>query len=130
MRILIAEDDFASRKMMQKFLSQFGDCDVTVDGAEAVEAFSMALEEEEPYDLICLDVMMPEMDGFQALREIRGIEIEAEISREDRVKVIMMTALGEAGESDEVLQLGYTTYAPKPVDLVKLKELLISIGLC
>lgn len=130
MRILIAEDDFASRKMIQKFLSQFGDCDVTVDGAEATEAFSMAMEEEEPYDLVCLDVMMPEMDGFQALKEIRETEIEAEIPKENRVKVIMMTALGEARDSDEVLQLGYTAYAPKPVDLVKLKELLISIGLC
>ena len=59
MRILIAEDDFASRKAILKFLSAYGECDVTVDGMEAIDAFMMALEEEDPYDLICLDVMIP-----------------------------------------------------------------------
>lgn len=68
MRILIAEDDFASRKAILKFLSAYGECDVTVDGMEAIDAFMMALEEEDPYDLICLDVMMPVMDGYQALK--------------------------------------------------------------
>ena len=74
MRILIAEDDFASRKVILKFLSVYGECDVTVDGMEAVDAFMMALEEDKPYDLICLDVMMPVMDGYQALKSIRKIE--------------------------------------------------------
>ncbi len=57
MRILIAEDDFASRKFMLKFLSKFGECDVTVDGMEAVDAYLMALDAETPYDLVCLDIM-------------------------------------------------------------------------
>lgn len=73
MRILIAEDDFASRKMLLKFLSTFGECDVTVDGMEAIDAYLMALEEDNPYDLVCLDVMMPIMDGYQALKNIREI---------------------------------------------------------
>ena len=64
MRILIVEDDFASRKFMMNFMSAYGDCDGTVDGMEAVEAYMMALEDEQPYDLICLDVMMPVMDGY------------------------------------------------------------------
>lgn len=59
MRILIVEDDFASRKFMMNFMSAYGDCDGTVDGMEAVEAYMMALEDKQPYDLICLDVMMP-----------------------------------------------------------------------
>ncbi len=49
MRILIAEDDFASRKFMLRFLSKYGECDVTVDGIEAIEAFNMALEAGEGY---------------------------------------------------------------------------------
>ena len=76
MRILIAEDDFASRKFMLRFLSQYGECDVTVDGMEAVDAFLMALEDEENYDLVCLDIMMPELDGYQALKAMRDIEKE------------------------------------------------------
>ena len=74
MRILIVEDDFASRKFMMNFMSAYGDCDGTVDGMEAVEAYMMALEDEQPYDLICLDVMMPVMDGYQVLHTIRNME--------------------------------------------------------
>ena len=58
MKILVAEDDFASRKFMAKYLQKYGDCDITVDGEEAVDAFLMATEDEEPYDLVCLDVMV------------------------------------------------------------------------
>ena len=56
MKILLAEDDFATRKFMTNFLSKYGECDVTVDGMEAVDAFMMALEDGEPYDLVCLDI--------------------------------------------------------------------------
>jgi two-component system chemotaxis response regulator CheY len=58
MKILLAEDDYATRKFMADFLSKYGDCDVTVDGMEAVDAFSMAMEDGTPYDLVCLDIMM------------------------------------------------------------------------
>ena len=68
MRILIAEDDFASRKFMLNFLSKYGECDVTVEGMEAVDAYLMALDADMPYALVCLDIMMPTMDGYQALR--------------------------------------------------------------
>ena len=69
MKILIAEDDFASRKFMLRFLSKFGECDVTVDGMEAVDAFLMALDCDEGYDLVCLDIMMPELDGIHLCAE-------------------------------------------------------------
>ena len=64
MKILIVEDDFASRKFMMDYMSKYGECDGTVDGSEAVEAFMMAREDDEPYDLVCLDIMMPSMDGY------------------------------------------------------------------
>ena len=96
MRILIAEDDYASRRFMQNFLSRYGECDVTVDGKEALDAFLMALEEKEPYDLICLDIMMPLLDGYEVLRAIREKEKEEQISEEEESKVIMTTALGDS----------------------------------
>ena len=95
MKILLAEDDFATRKYMANFLSKYGSCDVTVDGMEAVDAFMLALEEEEPYDLVCLDIMMPVMDGYQALVGIRNIEKQYNIPEEKAVKVIMTTALND-----------------------------------
>lgn len=112
MRILIAEDDFASRKAILKFLSVYGDCDVTVDGMEAIDAFMMALEEDDPYDLICLDVMMPIMDGYQALKNIREIEREHNVSQDDQAKVIMTTALNEEKMSRKRLNLAVQCTVP------------------
>ena len=95
MKILLAEDDFATRKFMVNFLSKYGECDVTVDGMEAVDAFMMALEDDEPYDLVCLDVMMPVMDGYQSLAGIRNLEKERKIPEDKAAKVIMTTQLND-----------------------------------
>ena len=128
MRILIAEDDFASRKAILKFLSAYGECDVTVDGMEAIDAFMMALEEEDPYDLICLDVMMPVMDGYQALKNIRDIEREHNVDPADQAKVIMTTALNKEKNVKKAFELGCTVYCAKPIDLEKLKGMLEKLG--
>ena len=129
MRIVIAEDDFASRKVILKFLSEYGECDVTVDGMEAIDAFMMALEDGDPYDLICLDVMMPIMDGYQALKNIRDIEREHNIPEEEMVKIIMTTALNEQKNVKKAFDLGCTVYCAKPIDMDKLKNTLEMIGL-
>ena len=129
MRILIAEDDFASRKAMLKFLSAYGECDVTVDGMEAVDAFMMAIEDGDPYDLICLDVMMPVMDGYQALKSIRNIEKEHGVAPDGQAKVIMTTALNEEKNVKMAFELGCTVYCAKPIDLEKLKGMLGKLGL-
>ena len=119
MRILIAEDDFASRKFMHRFLSEYGDCDITVNGVEAVDAFQMALEDDEAYDLVCLDIMMPELDGYQTLERIREIEDENNVEEDKKVKVIMTTALSERRYVDRAFQLGCVAYAGKPIDQMK-----------
>lgn len=129
MRILIAEDDFASRKFMFKFLSKYGNCDITVDGIEAVEAFSMALEENERYDLICLDIMMPVLDGYQALKQIRQKEEELGIPDDNRAKIIMTTALSERRNVSKAFELGCTAYAGKPIDQIKFENVLKKLEL-
>ncbi len=80
MRILIVEDDFTSRRLLQKILAPYGECDIAVDGKEALEAFTLAVREGRRYRLICLDIMMPEMDGQQVLKKIRQMEKELGIS--------------------------------------------------
>ncbi|MDF2511344.1 MAG: response regulator receiver protein [Herbinix sp.] len=129
MKILIAEDDFVSRKFMLRFLSKYGECDVTVDGEEAVEAFSMALESGEGYDLICLDIMMPVVDGYQALKSIRDIEKEKQITEDGAVKIIMTTALSEGKNVTKAFELGCTAYAGKPIDQEKFENELRKLGL-
>ena len=129
MKILLAEDDFASRKFMAKYLQKFGDCDITVDGEEAVDAFLMATEDGEPYDLVCLDVMMPALDGYQALKAIRDIEKERGVSEERAVKIIMTTALNEEKNVKKAFEMGCTVYCGKPVDLNKFEVALQKLGL-
>ena len=124
MKVLIAEDDFASRKFMLRFFAKYGECDVTVDGKEAVEAYKMAIECGEPYDLICLDIMMPEMDGHQALRAIRKIEEESGVAEDKRVKIVMTTALSETRHVTKAFENGCTAYAGKPINQDKLEAML------
>lgn len=129
MKTLLAEDDFASRKFMDKHLSQYGDCEVVVDGEEAVDAFMMALEDDEPYDLICLDVMMPVMDGYQVLKAIREIEAQRGIPKDKCVKVIMTTALNEESNVKMAFELGCQAYSGKPIDVDKFETVLKKLGL-
>ena len=129
MKILLAEDDFATRKFMLNFLSRYGECDVTVDGMEAVDAFMMALEDGEPYDLICLDIMMPVMDGYQALVGIRNLEKEKNVPAEQAVKVIMTTALTEERNGKMAFELGCTVYSGKPIDQDRFEQALKKLEL-
>ena len=129
MKILLAEDDFATRKFMLNFLSKYGECDVTVDGMEAVDAFMMALEDEEPYDLVCLDIMMPDMDGYQSLVGIRNLEKERNIPEDKAVKVIMTTALNQEKNVKMAFELGCTIYSGKPIDKDRFEQALKKLGL-
>ena len=129
MKILLAEDDFVTRKFMTGFLSKYGECDVTVDGMEAVDAFMMALEDDEPYDLVCLDIMMPVMDGYQALMGIRNLEKERNIPKEKQVKIIMATALNDEKNVKMAFELGCTVYSGKPIDQEKFEQVLKKFGL-
>ena len=129
MKILIAEDDFASRSFMLRMLEQYGKCDITVDGVEAVEAVLIAIEDGEPYDLICLDIMMPEMDGYEALKQIRKLEEDAKIPEKNRSKVIMSTALTDGRNVQKAFQLGCIAYAGKPIDPQKFQNELKKLSL-
>lgn len=129
MKILLAEDDFVTRKFMTNFLSKYGECDVTVDGMEAVDAFMMALEDDAPYDLVCLDVMMPVMDGYQALVGIRNLEKERNIPEEKAAKIIMTTALNNEKNVKMAFELGCTIYSGKPINQERFEQALKKLGL-
>lgn len=129
MRILIAEDDFVARRMLKDILSPYGDCDIAADGDEAIQAFRLAWEEKEPYDMICLDIMMPKTDGLEALKQIREMEKKLGIRGAEEVRVIMVTALGEPKNVFEALKKGATSYIAKPIDKRKLLMEVRSFGL-
>lgn len=129
MRVLLAEDDLASRLVMQKYLSRYGECDIAVDGLEALDAFLKAMKDKQLYDLVCLDIMMPKLDGIKALKAIRAIERQKGIKQDERVKIIMITALNDEKTVMEAYELGCEGYAWKPVDLKKLEQVLLHLDL-
>ncbi len=129
MRILIAEDDMVSRKFIFKFLQPYGDCDVVVDGMEALDAFLMAWDEQEPYDLICLDIMMPKLDGLKVLKTIRDMESEKGLNNAERARIIMTTILNNPEHVAEAFQSGCEAYAAKPIDTRKLNEVMKKLNL-
>ena len=129
MRILLAEDDYASRKFGISFLSKYGEVDATVDGEEAVAAFEFAAEDGEYYDLICLDIMMPGTDGIEALYRIRESEKRLKIPEDKCPKIIMVSALSDMNYVDGAIELGCDGYANKPLDTDKMEEVLKKLEL-
>jgi len=129
MKTLIVEDDFTSRILLQKFLAPYGESHVAINGVEAVAAFSTALFSDDPYDLVCLDIMMPEMDGQATLKDIRAIEESKGTLLGDGVKIIMVTALNSMDEKITAFKEACDAYLVKPVDRNKLINLLSTLKL-
>ncbi len=130
MKTLVAEDDFISRLVLQKMLLPFGHCDIAVNGREAVEAFNLAMSEGNPYDLICLDIMMPEMDGKEALSLIRLKEKQLNIEPRNEAKIIMITALDTPKDVvDAYYKGGCTSYLVKPINKIKIGNSLKDLNL-
>jgi two-component system, chemotaxis family, chemotaxis protein CheY len=129
MKCLIVEDDFAARRLMQRYLTNYGESDVAVNGNEAVEAFRQSVDGKKSYDMICLDIMMPNMDGHEVLKAIRQIESEHGINGLDGVKVIMTTALGDSKNVISSFREGCEAYIVKPVEKNKLLKEMEKLGL-
>jgi two-component system chemotaxis response regulator CheY len=128
MRFLIVEDDVVSAIVMKKFLAPYGSCTIATDGLMSVKVFESALSIE-PFDLIWLDIMLPRMDGQEVLKNIRLIEEKKQIFGEDRVKIIMTTALGDHLNIMEAFRSQCEGYIVKPVSRQKIVEQLVSQGL-
>ncbi len=126
MKILLTEDDFLTRRVMQVFLRPYGDCDLAINGIEAVDAVKISIKENNHYDLICLDIMMPGMNGKDALKLIRKLEKEANIKG---AKIIMTTALNDSESITNSFKEQCDGYLIKPISKEDLKEKLEELKL-
>lgn len=129
MKILIAEDDFTNRVLLQKLLEKYGSSHIAINGQEAVKAVRIALAAKTPYDLICLDIMMPVMDGLTALQNIRDLEEAQGITSTHGAKVIMITALDDVKNSMAAFYSLCDAYLVKPINGAQLLEKLHKMGL-
>jgi PAS domain S-box-containing protein len=118
LRVLLAEDNAVNRKVATKLLEKRGhQVVVTSNGKEALAAL-----QEDTYDLVLMDVQMPEMDGLEATRAIRGLEQGTGFHQQ----IIALTAHAMIGDRERCLEAGMDGYLTKPLRPQELDQLLAS----
>jgi two-component system, chemotaxis family, chemotaxis protein CheY len=128
MKILVVDDEMVSREKMKMIMSHFGQCEAVENGADAVEQFVSAWNGWSPYDLISLDVQMPEMSGVEVLNRIRGMEREKNVPESKRVKIVMVTARSDKDTIMTSIQAGCNDYVVKPFDKAIVAKKLTKLG--
>lgn len=116
MRALIIDDDKANQFILQQFLAPFATTAVAGDGEQGLDLFTKAIEQQLPFDLVCLDIMMPGIDGVEVLRQIRAKEADLGLIGLDGVKVIMITAVAETATVVGAFRDGCEAYLIKPLN--------------
>ncbi len=129
MKTLIVDDDATSRDMLTQILKPFGPVDVAPDGVAALDAVHTAHDADDPYHLICLDIMMPVLDGQHTLREIRNLEKNRGIQDRDGCRVIMTTSLDDKRNILDAFNSRCEAYLIKPIQHSALFRQLMNLEL-
>lgn len=128
MKILIVDDEQTSRKMIRGFVSRFAVCEEAEDGQEAVNAFINAWENWSPFDIMTLDVEMPEVGGQEALQQIRGLEKSKNVPGDKQVKVLMVTMHQDKETIVSCIESGCNDYITKPLDKTVILQKITKLG--
>jgi len=129
MRILVVEDDYISRRLLCRYLEPYGSCEEAVNGHEAVDAIRRAIAADQHFDLICMDIMMPGMDGQQALVILRQMEAENGMPLGYGAKVVMTSAMEDNQYIMQALNASADGYVVKPIEKRRFIETLKKTGL-
>ncbi len=130
MKTLIVEDDNMNRELLVEFFSEYGTVQSADNGFKALDLFQDAHLQDAPFDLICMDIMMPDLDGQEALKEIRELETDKGLDSKDVVKVLMMTGLTDRENvTTAYVDGGCHGYLTKPVATKDIVALLARLGL-
>jgi two-component system, chemotaxis family, chemotaxis protein CheY len=129
MRILIVDDDKAMRRCLTKKLEALGAIDTAGTGQEALDAFGRALTEGKPFQLVCLDIIMPGLDGQATLQAMRDLEKQHGVAPGKEAKVLMVTCLGDTGNVSKAFFKGQADgYLTKPMRQGDLTKTLRQMG--
>jgi len=114
MKIMIVDDERVSRIKMRQILKGYGECHTVENGLAAIKAFTEALLAQEPFDLITLDISMPDLGGSEVLASIRALESKNGVPREKRSKILMVTAHSDYPTVVASIETGCDDYIKKP----------------
>lgn len=130
MKSLIVDDDAVSRNIFRTILSQYGECISVSNGTSAMNEYKIAMDRGIPYNLAVIDIMMPDISGYQVLKYIRSLETAKNIYPPNCTKVIIATGLDdeENRQIEHELNEECETYLAKTADIYqetinKLREL-------
>ncbi|MDR2593613.1 MAG: response regulator [Fibromonadaceae bacterium] len=129
MKTLIVDDDIFNCKLLQSILKDYGECSIAMSGVSAIQLFEEALRNDDPFDLVCLDIMMPEKDGYETLREMHALEQNQSPPPSKRSRIIMVTALEEQENKTKAFYENCDGYLVKPVERKLLEEMLSKMKL-
>lgn len=133
MKILIAEDDAVTSRLVESLVAPYGEVHIAKRGSEVISQWEDAVKSDAPFDLIFLDIMMPEVSGQEALELIRDYEKENFIEADKAVKVIMLSSLEDGENIYQAHLQGCVNYLVKPISRDRLiraiKDLNISSDL-
>lgn len=121
MKILIIDDNVVSRKILSNLLKDYGRVDEASGGLKAIDVVQKAIDEKANYDLILLDIIMPNMDGQEVLSAIRSLETEAGLTDSQRVKIVMATSLVDLEAVHESIRRKADGYLTKPITREKIE---------
>ncbi|MCI5066688.1 response regulator [bacterium] len=124
MKVLIVEDDPTTSHLMKHVVGQHADYLHAENGQKAYDSFCDALEENDGFDLIFLDIMMPIADGQEVLQAIRDFEEKNGIVQGQGVRVVMTTAIQETTSIYEALASGASEYLTKPIKTEKIVQII------
>jgi len=129
-RCLVVDDDELGRELIAQYMDGIADCEMAENGLKAVDKFRSAFEGGNPYDLIILDLVMPEMDGHTAAKEIRTIEKEWGVSITDGVNIIVLSSLNTPSDVIQAyVSARSAAHLVKPVQPDKLLVILGKLGI-
>jgi two-component system, chemotaxis family, chemotaxis protein CheY len=113
-RFLVVDDDLFCRELLKAIFAPYGPSDLAMDGSEAISFFRRALEDDQPYDVIFLDVVMPGLSGLETLDCIRQIESNYNIHGPKRVKILVVTGFNDPKLSIRSFRKDCENYLAKP----------------
>ena len=130
-KTLIVDDSASVLDIMQAILNDYGIADVSqaVDGSKAVAQFEEALSAGSPYALVFLDIVMPRLDGQEALKRMRAAEKKAKVAPGERATIIMVTSLHSTDDMMHAIIDGdCDDYLVKPFEPAHLLHMLVKYG--
>ncbi|SDK87216.1 two-component system, chemotaxis family, response regulator CheY [Maridesulfovibrio ferrireducens] len=134
MRTLVVEDNSACMLFLHNILTEIKgvnnvEIDCATTGEEALQMFTDACSSDRPYKLMFMDIILPGMDGLQALEKIRAVENELELTDDQKVKAIITTALDDSTKASRAFFQGEAiSYMTKPTTPEKIHEELSKFG--